>query len=471
MATITSCTLTGVDEQTDVNAIAQLSAKHPIVEWGFLYSPTRQGQPGRYPSVQFLHNTLKTLPAHTKVALHICGVGVAQLIAGEPVASALLERVSLRGGRVQLNFSAGAMQISLTQLRTYIEQHPNVQFITQHNSANEQVWRHLQDLPNHSILFDNSGGKGIQTAQWLPPLPNVRCGYAGGLGPDNIATEWSKISTVAGNSGIWIDMESKLRDAQDWLDLDRAKTVLETIARHTRPKRPKIFPVIHYHNQRTAFEETQKAIEAGADGIFLIAHHGDDMELLAAACAIKADHHHLPIGVNFLSTDGLDGVIMASKFNLPMVWGDNLGVDSKGLSEMGLNIRNHRAQAADKLEVFASVAFKYRPPEPNPQLAAKNALEAGFIPTTSGSGTGVAPDLSKIVAMSKATGGVLAVASGMTPENVSNYAPYLSHILVATGVAMDAYRMDVTKLTRLIANAGNFQDTGIVGDGKTTAIS
>ena len=40
----------------------------------------------------------------------------------------------------------------------------------------------------------------------------------------------------------------------------------------------------------------------------------------------------------------------------------------------------------------------------------------------------------------------------MTPENVASYAPYLSHILVATGVALDEHSIDVEKLTQLIAS-------------------
>jgi predicted TIM-barrel enzyme len=216
---------------------------------------------------------------------------------------------------------------------------------------------------------------------------------------------------------------------------------------------PKIYPVIHFIDRETAFDEVGKAVNAGADGVFLISHRGDDKELLSVACAIQIKFPTLPVGVNFLSTDGLESTIMARKFGLPMVWGDDLGVDSKGLTDNGLSIRAQKVSGADGIDVFASVAFKYRPHEPNPELAAKNALDAGFIPTTSGSGTGSAPELSKIIAMSEATGGVLAVASGMTPENISEFAPYLSHILVATGVAKDEHRMDVEKLKLLIANS------------------
>ncbi|MEI7997808.1 MAG: hypothetical protein WCH01_23235, partial [Methylococcaceae bacterium] len=53
------CTLTGVDEKTSLMQIAELSERFPFVEWGFLYSPKRQGNPGRYPSVKRLHEAFE----------------------------------------------------------------------------------------------------------------------------------------------------------------------------------------------------------------------------------------------------------------------------------------------------------------------------------------------------------------------------------------------------------------------------
>lgn len=452
---ITYCTLTGVDERTDLSMIAGLSTQYPSVEWGFLYSPKRQGQPGRYPSVEFLQAAFKTLPANVNVAFHVCGEGVHQLIEGEATVSELVKLVGQRAGRIQLNFNAHAIGSTFTieQVRFCIETHSPIEFITQYNQSNVHVWKLLKDCKNHSVLFDASGGRGIETTDWEAPLPGVRCGYAGGLGPANVAAALTKILEATGNAPFWIDMEGKLRDGDDWFDLNAARAVLDAVANPIQGRGPKIYPVIHYIDRVTAFSEAQKAIDAGADGIFLINHHGDDMELLSVACAIKNKHPQLPVGVNFLSMTGLDAAIMARKFGLPMVWGDDVGVDSKGLTDLGLSVQAQKVAGADGFDVFASVAFKYRPHEPNPDLAAKNALAAGFIPTTSGSGTGSAPELDKIISMSKATGGVLAVASGMTPENVSDFAPYLSHVLVATGVAIDDHRMDVDKLKLLIVNS------------------
>lgn len=215
---------------------------------------------------------------------------------------------------------------------------------------------------------------------------------------------------------------------------------------------PKILPVIHYLDRATAFAEVNKAVQCGADGAFLISHHGNDEELLDVGVAIKKEHPDFPIGINLLSIDALDAARSATALAFPMLWGDDVGVDSRGLTDEGHHIAA-MVCANPGFQVFASVAFKYRPHEPDPVKAAQNALEARFIPTTSGSGTGSAPELEKIVAMSKATGGVLAIASGMTPSNVAQYAPYLSHILVATGIAMDEHRIDVDKLRLLIEHA------------------
>lgn len=217
---------------------------------------------------------------------------------------------------------------------------------------------------------------------------------------------------------------------------------------------PKILPVIHYPDRATALSEADKAAQCSADGVFLISHHGNDFELLDVGMELRARLPGFPIGINLLSMDAQTAAAQALARGYPMLWGDDMGVDSQGLHAPGRAVATAcRATVGQPIQVFASVAFKYRPSEPDPAGAALNAHKAGFIPTTSGSGTGSAPEVAKIKLMSEATNGTLAVASGMTPENVSQYAPYLSHILVATGVSLDEYRLHEGKLRAFIANA------------------
>lgn len=226
------CTLTGVDERTDLHQVEQLSAAFPFVEWGFLYSPKRQGQPGRYPAMETLAQCFRSLPSSVAVAMHVCGDGVHRLLDGCSVELGILAMIEARGGRIQLNFNQLRAPIDLNKLAALMADHAGTTFITQHNSANSDVWTYLADrgANNHAVLFDASGGQGIPCLNWPAPLP-VACGYAGGLGPDNIQAEIPRIAAVAGGRKIWIDMENKLRSTRDscnWFDLDACLRCLKT---------------------------------------------------------------------------------------------------------------------------------------------------------------------------------------------------------------------------------------------------
>lgn len=218
----------------------------------------------------------------------------------------------------------------------------------------------------------------------------------------------------------------------------------------------KILPVIHYLNHSTALAEVEVARECGAHGVFLISHHQDDKALVEVAALAKKAHPDFPIGANLLSSTPEFAVTKALEHGLDMVWADSMGVSSMGLSPLGVRM-SELAKKHPAIGFFASVAFKYQPREAGPATAARQALAAGFIPTTSGAGTGSAPLVSKIAEMSAASKGLLAVASGITPENVTLYKAYLSHILVATGIGKDEHHISPDLLRALIDACGKAQ--------------
>ncbi len=222
-----NCTLTGIDEQTDLSALVALTARYPFVEWGFLYSPSQEGQPGRYPSVSFLRRALEWLPQHVYVALHVCGSGVSSLIACERVAAGLADMVRARSCRLQLNFNITRRPMDTMLLNRFIEGYGH-QVITQHNK-NNACCTSVLNAPNHAVLFDESGGTGQERQDWPTPLTGVYCGYAGGLGPDNLAAQLPLIQAKTGHSPYWIDMEGKLRNSDDRFDLSRAEQCLTLV--------------------------------------------------------------------------------------------------------------------------------------------------------------------------------------------------------------------------------------------------
>lgn len=211
----------------------------------------------------------------------------------------------------------------------------------------------------------------------------------------------------------------------------------------------KVYPVVHHLNDSLALEQVDIAYNSGADGVFLISHNGTNENLPPLVSIIKSKYPGFKVGLNFLGYDIMSSVKVAASVAADMVWGDSCGVSSQGLTQEGLAL-SHWVQENPNVEVFASVAFKYQKTEHNPPLAAQKGLEAGFVPTTSGSGTGSAPSLEKIIAMSEAVNGKLAIASGMDCENVKQFAPYLSDILVATGVSVTEHRFDEEKLKAFI---------------------
>lgn len=214
--------------------------------------------------------------------------------------------------------------------------------------------------------------------------------------------------------------------------------------------------VIHHVDEALTLAQAKIAADAGADGLFVISHRGDDEDVVEMACALKETENNvgqpMEIGINLLGTDPHDALLIAVARDIRMLWVDQGGITSQGAGPAALAMFETLKDVPEykRTRIFTSVAFKHQAHEPNPQIAARNAKILGFVPTTSGEATGSAPEVEKIAAMAKATDGELAVASGMTPENVWQFAPHLSDILVATGVSRDFHHFDPDKATAFV---------------------
>lgn len=219
-----------------------------------------------------------------------------------------------------------------------------------------------------------------------------------------------------------------------------------------------ILPVIHHVDAETTHSQAALAMRCGADGVFLISHDGADSELpgLGQEVVARAAGRRPFVGINMLNTNPVAALARVAEAGLDAVWIDAPGIDSNGAGPAGKKLAD-LASKHPQVAVFASIAFKYQPEEANPSAAAACVRKLGMLPTTSGPGTGVPPTVAKIEAMSAAAGGALAVASGMTPANVQQYAPLLSHILVATGVSCDEHHFDEGLLREFVAAARSAQ--------------
>lgn len=216
-----------------------------------------------------------------------------------------------------------------------------------------------------------------------------------------------------------------------------------------------IYTVIHHKDRNTSRAQAELAIKNNVDGVFFISHDGLEEDVLILTKEHQEKYPNIVVGANFLSLKPDFAIRLAAAQGLSHLWIDSCGINSNELWNDILDPAVHEKKKYNG-SVFVGVAFKYQPPEPDPIKAVEIALKHGFIPTTSGSKTGVEAELSKVTTMSAAANGNLALASGLTPENVKDYSPFLSHAFVSTGICFDNdfYHIDEDKLRLFIKNVG-----------------
>lgn len=213
------CTLTGVDDATDLDAIADIFAEFPLAEFAILWSDTRAGA-GRYPTKARIAEFARRF-AQGRIALHVCGRAVEDLIEGRGEVS----QVAKAFPRIQVNSAFTPAHLWHDRLDRFLLSSFPRTIITQHNEANAPLSLAFPDRLRHAILFDASGGRGLSPTVWPESFQLRFCGYAGGLGPGNLQAELPRIARAAGPRQFWIDMESSLR-VDDILDMARCRCVL-----------------------------------------------------------------------------------------------------------------------------------------------------------------------------------------------------------------------------------------------------
>ena len=218
-------------------------------------------------------------------------------------------------------------------------------------------------------------------------------------------------------------------------------------ARHT------ILPVIHVEGVDQAIRNAEIARQCGADGVFLINHSISHSELLSAVPAVRQRVGAWWIGVNCLD------LIPESAFekigsDISGLWADNARIDERSECQTAAEqVQAARIKSGWRGLYFGGVAFKYQRPVEDLEAAA--LLAAGFmdVVTTSGPGTGMSAQPEKIATMKRALGThPLAIASGITPENVHEYLEVADCFLVATGVSSSFTELDPIRLKKLIQN-------------------
>eukprot|EP00584_Thalassiosira_punctigera_P011811 CAMPEP_0172548524 /NCGR_PEP_ID=MMETSP1067-20121228/17798_1 /TAXON_ID=265564 ORGANISM="Thalassiosira punctigera, Strain Tpunct2005C2" /NCGR_SAMPLE_ID=MMETSP1067 /ASSEMBLY_ACC=CAM_ASM_000444 /LENGTH=289 /DNA_ID=CAMNT_0013335751 /DNA_START=72 /DNA_END=941 /DNA_ORIENTATION=+ len=236
----------GADDTVNPRLLALIGRNYPLVEWGVLFRPDKEGQP-RYATKEWvsrLSRILESDPSRggVRLAAHLCGSHVNDLLSSGIDSSAaaaidafLFELSEWGFRRVQVNATAvnGVFTEKLGEgstmesfLRT-MGAHPKLEFIVQKNDETEPLWSALLLLKNGGkipknivFLHDESKGTGKEVTGGLPTDPQFiatkrkSVGFAGGIRPSNVkavAESAMRACAASGGNSFWIDMESGIR--------------------------------------------------------------------------------------------------------------------------------------------------------------------------------------------------------------------------------------------------------------------
>ncbi|MFZ3020384.1 MAG: BtpA/SgcQ family protein [Minisyncoccia bacterium] len=194
------------------------------------------------------------------------------------------------------------------------------------------------------------------------------------------------------------------------------------------------------------------AFEAGADGIFLIGHKMDTDRLLEIYGSVRKLYPEFWIGLNLLRNSAGTAIRLLPA-NADGLWTDDAGVREEYQSAGELLKQNWhwwKQNAPIDALYFGGVAFKYQRPVHDEAMVARLGTEFMDVVTTSGDRTGEPPNIHKIAVMKTAIGTQdLAIASGISAENVRDFLPYVSAFLVASAISKNFDVLDATKVREL----------------------
>lgn len=212
---IKQVTFSGIDETANIKDLQKIQEENNFVEYGILLSKKRMGQETRYPSLSWIENL-----QHLNLSGHLCGEWARNFDRMN------FSTIWRKFDRIQFNIKTFD---NLDELIEKLFQDCGKQYIFSVSDFNSEIIRKIRQKGLDAVPFyDMSGGRGVLSENYPEPI-DYYCGFAGGLGPDNLENELNKIKQVCKNKTIWIDMESSIRNSDDKIDVEKIKTCIEIV--------------------------------------------------------------------------------------------------------------------------------------------------------------------------------------------------------------------------------------------------
>jgi len=224
-----------------------------------------------------------------------------------------------------------------------------------------------------------------------------------------------------------------------------------------------LLPVIHPVSRDVALTSIRTVHDAGVKGVWLIDQGMRERDVLALVREVRTLYPALWIGVNLLSRMPAAALktALAADVRVDGIWSDDAGMDAREAPSYprAEAMLGWRREACWEGLYFGGVAFKYQREVAPEDLGPAATAAAPYVDVlcTSGPGTGHAAGIEKIRALRTGLGDhAMALASGVTAENVRSYMPYVQAFLVGTGLESRLGVIDPGKLEVLTRAMSTF---------------
>jgi hypothetical protein len=204
----------------------------------------------------------------------------------------------------------------------------------------------------------------------------------------------------------------------------------------------KIYPVIHLVDYDQLTKNIDTCLSLGVNQVFIINHLSNFNDLLFYANLARTSYPELWIGVNVL--DLKPRTVLDLKLPYKGYWFDKTLTleDIEGKTITG--------------EIFSGLNFKYQKQFQGEDLVEVINLikKTSTVACTSGVGTGHEAPIKKIENLRNLLGDFpLALASGVSADNIESYLPYVNHFLVASSITDKDEIINKDKLKELVDKA------------------
>jgi hypothetical protein len=208
-------TFAGLDETADLEKLKEVRSLYFTVEWGVRLAVEHQGREAGFPDIDWI----RKLAPELNLSAQLWGKSAADFLEGDD--AELMARYGAcwaQFRRIQIDSPKQMDAVDLPKLTGLLAKNPEKQIVFRVRDQNLDIADALvtQGIPC-ATLFDQSQAQDPTQKKWPKGVKRFAgCGYAGGLGPDNIYKQLSPILNAAQSAERWwVEIDSSLRTTEE----------------------------------------------------------------------------------------------------------------------------------------------------------------------------------------------------------------------------------------------------------------